>query len=70
MTTRWLRNGDPQTRTAEIAAASVMAPVPCISSLKVQMWLRYFSRIRRPLPGAKSSHCNNALGNSFVAALT
>jgi len=30
----------------------------------------YFSRIRRPLPGAKSSHCNNALGNSLVATLT
>src|ERR1035441_4644646 len=67
MTTRWLRSGVPQTRTAEIAAASVIAPVPCISSLKMQIRSRYFSRIRRPLPGAKSSHCNNALGNSFVA---
>ena len=64
MTTRWFRSGVPQTRTAEIAAASAMAPVPCISSLKVQMRSRYFSRMRRPLPGAKSSHCSSAFGNS------
>ena len=70
MTTRWWRKGVPQTRTAEIAAARVIAPVPCISSLKVQIWLRYLSRMRRPLPGAKSSHNSSAFGNSLVAVLT
>ena len=48
--------GRSKTRTAEIAAAWVIAPVPCISSLKVDICSRYFSRMRRPLLGEKSSH--------------
>ena len=35
-TTRCFRRGTPHARTAEIAAASTMAPVPCMSSLNVQ----------------------------------
>ena len=33
---------------ADTAAASVMAPVPCIRSLKVHMRSRYLSSRRRP----------------------
>ncbi len=60
----------PDTLTAESIAASEMAPVPCKSSLKVQICLRYFSRMRRPLLGPKSSQCSRALGKSLVAVLT
>lgn len=56
MTMRWLRRSIPETRMSEIAAASVIAPVPCMSSLKVQMRTRYYSRMFRPLLEVKSSH--------------
>ena len=56
-------------RIAETAAASVIAPVPCRSSLNVRIRPRYFSRMRRPLPGPKSSHCSSAFGNSFDGRL-
>ena len=38
MTTRWSRIRDPAARTAENAAASTTAAVPCMSSLNVQTW--------------------------------
>ena len=53
MTTRWSRIREPAARTAENAAASTTAAVPCMSSLNVQTWSAYLSRMRRALVRAE-----------------
>jgi hypothetical protein len=70
MTIRWSDIGVRLTRTALSMAPSTIAPVPCMSSLKVEIWPVYFSRMRRALDGPKSSQCSNALGNRRVATET
>ena len=70
MTTRWSRIRPPAARTAENAAASTTAAVPCMSSLNVHTCEVYLSRIRRALDAPKSSQCSIACGNSFWQAAT
>ena len=60
----------PATRTAPSIAASTIAPVPCMSSLKIRAVSRYSLRIRRALDGPKSSQCSIAAGNSRLAVST
>jgi hypothetical protein len=51
-------------------AATVIAPVPWMSSLKIRTVSRYRVRIRRAFDAPKSSKCSSAFGNSLVAAST
>ena len=70
ITTRWSRIRPPAARTAENAAASTTAAVPCMSSLNVHTRSAYRSRMRRALEAPKSSQCSIACGNSFWHAVT
>jgi hypothetical protein len=46
-----------------------MAPVPCMSSLKIRYFFALSTRIRRAFDGPKSSKCSSALGKSSEAVL-
>ena len=56
-------------RIAETAAASVIAPVPCRSSLKVRSWPRYFSRMRRAVAGPKIFPLQQSVGKQLRGGL-